>query len=275
MIFSLALSLLTGCASPCDKAVGVMIDIKQLSANSKDKLVTSCKADYDAKPESKPDVDAMAACADMGDADKKKCAYTAMVNREVNKARASKDKDWGMAVGLCRDEIKTTIPDVCAGVVKEGLAASTAAVTALRDSGGDALMACVTLEKAAKEAGGDAPAAAKTLCDEAKGAEEGAKGMAAAKANIASKTADIPSDCMLGVKYLEDAGTDWSKAKAKEVAQVCYGDLGAVVFAADLDKDATRCGMNSMSAYEVVAKYNLTGADLDPLVAKVKPLCGS
>ncbi len=148
-----------------------------------------------------------------------------------------------------------------------------AQVTKQRDEGSEYdYSTCSSYKDLAKALTPDKEAAAELLCNEADQADDYAKAFAEATKNIAEKKTDVPYECQsfLGDKD-EFKGSEWYAAKSKELAKLCYGDLGKIVLAGV----SSYCLTDAKNVHKYAAEYSLAEGDaaLTELLAKTAPEC--
>ncbi len=118
----------------------------------------------------------------------------------------------------------------------------------------------------------DKQAAAEMLCKEADQADDYAKAVAEATKNIAEKKADVPYEC---TSFLDDKdefkGSAWYDTKSKELAKLCFGDLGKIVLA----EVSSYCLSDAENAHKYAAEFSLAegDAELKALLAKTAAEC--
>ncbi len=99
------------------------------------------------------------------------------------------------------------------------------------------------------------------------------KAIKSANENIAAKKADVPFECSYAIKGLKKANSDWANGKIKELAKVCYVDLGKVILEEEAGKKNSFCGFRAEKIIKQQKELGVSSPETDALIKSLGARC--
>ncbi len=142
-----------------------------------------------------------------------------------------------------------------------------------RDEGLEADSTCSSYKKMVKHLTPEKLAAAEMLCSEVRSVEDLEENIAEVTKAISEKTKTIPYACDQYFQYKKPIeGSEWHAAKVKELARLCFGEVGKGILA---EATGAGCPYDGEDVHKYAAKYSLAedDAELAALLKKTAAAC--
>ncbi len=138
-----------------------------------------------------------------------------------------------------------------------------------RDAGESVHSLCYPLTKRTASWGVKTSAAITLLCQEGRAMEHSYKNLNVEVAKrIAIQELKLPFQCGMLVDRLLKLNSDWSNRKAKEIATLCYVELGHLILEEEAaDTDSSICSYHARSVHKYVSLLNLSDKRIDKNMA--------